>query len=76
VLCAQTLYVRLGAIKELDLFLDLIKGRRIWQGACRSSCPLRSWLCGFVHRIKKNVRGLKTNKEEEKKIGGHSPTLG
>jgi hypothetical protein len=27
---------RLCTNKELNLFLDLIQGRRIWQGACRS----------------------------------------
>jgi hypothetical protein len=32
------------------------------------SCPLWSWLCGFVHRRRLNVRRLKTNKEEEKKL--------
>jgi hypothetical protein len=37
-----------------------------------SFVELALWLCAQKHR---NVRGLKTNKEEEE-VGGCSPTLG
>jgi hypothetical protein len=53
---------------------DLIRGRRIWRGARRSPVlvELALWLCAQEQR---NVRSLKTNKEEEE-VGGRSPTLG
>jgi hypothetical protein len=70
----QTDCVRLCAIKELALCLDLIL-RKVDLVCCvQITCPVRSWLCGLCTGAEE-CKSLKTNKEEEE-VGGCSPTLG
>ena len=71
----QTDYVRLCAIKELALFLDLILRKVDLVSGAHITCPLQSWALWLCAHEQKNVRSLKTNKEEEE-VGGCSPTLG
>jgi hypothetical protein len=69
------LYVRLCAIKELALCLEMILGKVDLVCCSQITYPVRSlalWLCA---QKKVNVRILETNKEEEE-VGGNSPTLG
>jgi hypothetical protein len=67
--------VRLCAIKELALCLDLILRKVDLVHCAQITCPLRSWALWLCAQEKKNVRRSKTNKEEEE-VGGCSPTLG
>jgi hypothetical protein len=57
--------VRLCAIEELALCLDLILGKVDLVHCAQITCPVRIlalWLCAHERR---NVRRLKANKEEE-----------
>jgi hypothetical protein len=57
------------------LCLELIQGRRIWRGAHKPPVLYGVGSMALCMEMN-NVRILQTNKKEENKIGGCSPTLG
>jgi hypothetical protein len=72
----QTTCVRICAIKELALFLDLILRKVDLVHYVQITCLVRGlalWLCAQEQDACKK---LQTNKEGEEEFGGRSPTLG